>query len=259
MTEPAQDHGRPTAVAPRETIVTLEDVTFGYGSRPVVEAINLDVYRDDFLAIVGPNGGGKTTLLRLMLGLLQPRSGRIRIFGAPPRETRSRIGYVPQRPRFEADFPATVEEIVLTGRLGHRGIGRRYNDEDRQAAQKAIEELDLKHLAGRSINALSGGERQRTLVARALSSQPDMLLMDEPTSSVDSRVEKSFYELLRDLHRRIPIVLVSHDLGFVSAYVTRVACVNRRLVVTPVDEVHVHDVEALYEGPVRMWSHSCEL
>lgn len=259
MTEPVPAQDSSEAFRSRETIVQLKDVTFGYGSRPVVEDIQLDIYRDDFLAIVGPNGGGKTTLLRLMLGLLQPRSGTIRIFGEPPKAARARIGYVPQRPRFEADFPATVEEIVLTGRLGHRGIGRRYNDDDRQAARQAIEELDLGHLANRSINALSGGERQRTLVARALSSQPDMLLMDEPTSSVDSRVEKNFYELLRDLHRRIPIVLVSHDLGFVSAYVTRVACVNRRLVVTPVDEVHVHDVEALYEGPVRMWSHSCEL
>lgn len=259
MTEPVPAQDSSEALRSRETIVQLKDVTFGYGSRPVVEDIQLDIYRDDFLAIVGPNGGGKTTLLRLMLGLLQPRSGTIRIFGVPPKAARTRIGYVPQRPRFEADFPATVEEIVLTGRLGHRGIGRRYNDDDRQAARQAIEELDLGHLANRSINALSGGERQRTLVARALSSQPDMLLMDEPTSSVDSRVEKNFYELLRDLHQRIPIVLVSHDLGFVSAYVTRVACVNRRLVVTPVDEVHVHDVEALYEGPVRMWSHSCEL
>lgn len=246
MTEPA-------------SVAEFRGVSFRYGVNPVLQDVTFDILSNDFLAIVGPNGGGKTTLLKLLLGLLKPESGSIRVFGRSPIEARRRIGYVPQRIEFDGNFPVTVEELVLTGRLGRRGLGRRYTDEDRAAARRAIEELDLGPLATREIGALSGGERQRSLVARALSSEPDLLVMDEPTASVDSRIEMSFYELLQQLHRRIPIVLVSHDLGFVSAYVTRVACVNRRLVVNPVGEVHAHDLEALYEGPVRMWSHNCQI
>lgn len=240
-------------------IVEFRNVTYHYGSNPAVVDATFDIFPDDFLAIVGPNGGGKTTILKLMLGMLRPDSGTLTLFGKTPREARTRIGYVPQRTEFDGNFPVTVEEIVLTGRLGYNRIGRRYSEADREAARRAMDELDLARLAHREIGALSGGERQRTLVARALSCEPDMLVLDEPTSSVDSRIEKSFYELLQTLHKRIPIVLVSHDLGFVSAYVTRVACINRRLVVNPVGEMHAHDLEALYEGPVRMWSHNCNL
>lgn len=246
MTEPA-------------SIVEVRNLSFSYGRNPAVEDVSFDIFADDFLAIVGPNGGGKTTLLKLMLGVLRPASGRVTVFGTTPREARTRIGYVPQRTEFDGSFPVTVEEIVLTGRLGSAHIGRRYSEADREAARRAMEELDLVRLARREIGALSGGERQRTLVARALSSEPDMLVLDEPTSSVDSRIEKSFYDLLQTLHKRIPIVLVSHDLGFVSAYVTRVACINRRLVINPVSEFHAHDLDALYEGPVRMWSHNCQI
>lgn len=243
----------------QKPIVEFRNVSFHYGSNPAVVDVTFDIFPDDFLAIVGPNGGGKTTILKLMLGMLRPDAGTITLFGKSTREARTRIGYVPQRTEFDGNFPITVEEIVLTGRLGSSRIGRRYSDADREAARRAMEELDLSRLAHREIGALSGGERQRTLVARALSCEPDMLVLDEPTSSVDSRIEKSFYELLQTLHKRIPIVLVSHDLGFVSAYVTRVACINRRLVVNPVGEMHAHDLEALYEGPVRMWSHNCNL
>ena len=243
----------------QKPIVEFRNVSFHYGSNPAVVDVTFDIFPDDFLAIVGPTGGGKTTILKLMLGMLRPDSGTLTLFGKTPREARTRIGYVPQRTEFDGNFPVTVEEIVLTGRLGYNRIGRRYSEADREAARRAMDELDLARLAHREIGALSGGERQRTLVARALSCEPDMLVLDEPTSSVDSRIEKSFYELLQTLHKRIPIVLVSHDLGFVSAYVTRVACINRRLVVNPVGEMHAHDLEALYEGPVRMWSHNCNL
>lgn len=240
-------------------IVEVRNVSFRYGRNWALEDVSLDIFPQDFLAIVGPNGGGKTTLLKVILGLYKPDAGSVSVFGLPPEEGRKRIGYVPQRVQFDQDFPATVEEIVLTGRLGNRGLGRRFTERDREAARQAMEQLDLLGLARREIGALSGGERQRTLVARALSSEPDLLVMDEPTASVDSRIEKSFYEMLRVLNNRIPIVLVSHDLGFVSAYVNRVACVNRRLVANAVGDLHAHDLEALYEGPVRMWSHNCQL
>lgn len=242
-----------------EPAVKLRDISFRYGRNLVLDGVTLDIRHDDFIAIIGPNGGGKTTLLKIILGLIEPAAGTVRVFGEPPSRTRHRIGYIPQHAQFDADFPITVEQVVLMGRLGHTKVGRRYTAQDREAAHRAMAALELEPLAKRELSALSGGERQRTLAARALASEPDMLAMDEPTASVDSRVEQSFYDMLRELHARMPIVLVSHDLGFVSAYVNRVACLNQRLVVSAVEEVRAHDLEAMYGAPVKMWSHACEL
>ncbi len=242
-----------------QAVVEAENLSFRYGEVPVLEDVSLTIHEDDFLAVIGPNGGGKTTLIKLILGLLQPASGRVRVFGAAPEKTRRHIGYIPQYAQFEQNFPVTVEQVALMGRLGHTPMGRRYRDDDREEARRALERVDMAHLAKRQIGGLSGGERQRMLAARALASDPRMLVMDEPTASVDSRVEENFYELLRDLNRDIPIVLVSHDLGFVSAYVNRVACLNRRLVVSSAENVQAQDLEAMYGAPVKMWSHSCEL
>jgi zinc transport system ATP-binding protein len=237
----------------------MRNVRFAYGENPVLEDVSLEIHSSDFVALIGPNGGGKTTLLRIVLGLLRPDSGRVEVFGDSPANVRQRIGYVPQLARFDADFPATVREVVLTGRIGHARLGRRYSEADRDAAEKALAEVELLELAKRPVGKLSGGERQRTLVARALATGPDLLLLDEPTASIDSRIERSFYELLARLNQRIPIVLVSHDLGFISAYVNRVACLNRRLVVNAVSDLHAHDLHELYDAPVRMWSHDCNL
>ncbi|MBN2311096.1 MAG: ABC transporter ATP-binding protein [Candidatus Hydrogenedentes bacterium] len=242
-----------------ECVIEFREATYAYDGVPAVENVSLEVNRKDFLALIGPNGGGKTTLLKLALGLLKPSSGVVRVLGQSPHRTRQRLGYVPQFKQFDDDFPATVEEVVLTGRLGHAGLGRRYRDEDRAAASRALNQVAMGALAKRSLAALSGGERQRALVARALVTDPDVLLLDEPTASVDSRVEHRFYDLLGALHERIPIVLVSHDLGFISSYVTRVACINRRLTVNPVSDLHARDLEAMYNAPVRLWSHDCEL
>lgn len=240
-------------------VVRMEHVRFAYGQNPVLEDVSLDIHRSDFIALIGPNGGGKTTLLRIVLGLLRPDSGRVEVFGDSPANVRHRVGYVPQLARFDADFPATVREVVLTGRIGHARLGRRYSKADRDAAENALAEVELLELAKRPVGRLSGGERQRTLVARALATGPDLLLLDEPTASVDSRIERSFYDLLARLNQRIPIVLVSHDLGFISAYVNRVACLNRRLVVNAVSDLQAQDLHELYDAPVRMWSHDCKL
>ena len=240
-------------------IITIRDVCFSYGQVEVIKDITLDVQPDDFLGLIGPNGGGKTTLLKLILGFLRPSKGTITVFGEPPRIGRRQIGYVPQYANFDHDFPATVKEVVLTGRLGHARLFRRYSAQDREAVQEALELVNMTSLADRGIAALSGGERQRVLVARALVTDPKVLLLDEPTASVDSSMEKQFYESLKELNQRIPVVLVSHDVGFISSYITRVACINQRLVANPVDEIHAHDIESLYTSPVRMWSHDCEL
>ncbi len=243
-----------------DPVADIQDVTFRYGRTTVLDGVSLQIRADDFLAIVGPNGGGKTTLAKIMLGLLAPDGGTVRLFEDAPARTRHRIGYIPQHARFDSDFPVTVEEVVLMGRLGHVGMCRRYRKADRDAAVQAMERVDLRHLAAREVSALSGGERQRMLAARALATEPDMLVMDEPTASVDSRVEESFYDMLRRFHEQgMPIVLITHDLGFVSAYVNRVACLNQRLVVSAVDEVRAQDLEAMYGAPVKVWSHACEL
>jgi zinc transport system ATP-binding protein len=242
-----------------QPIIRIQNVSFSYGRLPVLEDINMEVFPKDFMGIVGPNGGGKTTLLKLVLGLLRPHRGAIAVFETAPRAARSQIGYVPQHTRFDPEFPITVEELVMTGRLRSGRLGRAYTEEDRAAALRAMAELDLTELALREVGALSGGERQRALVARALACEPRILMLDEPTASVDSRIEQNFYDLLRRLNERITILLVSHDLGFISAYVTKVACVNRRLVVNPADQIPSLDANALYEGPVKMWSHQCKL
>ena len=242
-----------------ETAVSIQDLSFRFGHNLVLDSINLEIGSRHFVGLVGPNGGGKTTLVKIILGSLKPLSGRVAVFGASPTTTRTRIGYVPQFALFQRDFPVTVSEMVLTGRLGHVGLGRRYRAEDRAVVDRVMEELDLAALAKQELQTLSGGELQRVMVARALATEPDMLILDEPTSSVDSRIETDFYEHLRALHERIPIILVSHDLGFISAYVTHVACLNQRLVMNPVNEVHAKDIEALYHAPVKIWSHDCEL
>lgn len=242
-----------------EPVVKVKDVSFRYGRNLVLDQVNLDIHQDDFIAVIGPNGGGKSTLLKIILGLLEPEAGSVALFGAAPSRTRHRVGYIPQHAQFDTDFPVTVRQAVLMGRLGHTRLGRRYTAQDREAADRAMAALELEPLAKREISALSGGQRQRMLAARALASEPDMLALDEPTASVDSRVEQSFYDMLRELHARMPIVLVSHDLGFISAYVNRVACLNQRLVVRAVEDVRPPDLEAMYGAPVKMWSHVCEL
>lgn len=240
-------------------VVQIRNLSFRYGRHLVLEGIDLDIGKSDFLGLVGPNGGGKTSLVKLILGMQKPLSGTIEVLGQTPKRARARVGYVPQFVQFDSAFPITVEDMVLMGRLGPGGLGRRYNTRDRALVMSALEDLDLVHLAKQELQALSGGERQRVLVARALATEPEMLILDEPTSSVDNRIEKDFYQHLRTLNERLPIILVSHDLGFISAFVTRVACLNRRLVVNDVNDVHAHDLEALYNSPVRLWSHDCEL
>lgn len=240
-------------------VVVFEEVSFSYGSVPVLERLNFDIAQNDFMGVVGPNGSGKTTLVKIILGLLEPDTGEVTVFGESPRRARRRVGYVPQHAGFDREFPASVEDLVLTGRLGRVGMVRRYSDADREKARAALADLDMAALASRPVGALSGGERQRALVARALVSDPELLILDEPTASVDNRVEKHFYELLKVLNQRMPVVLVTHDLGFVSAYMTRVACVNRYLSVKAANEVDHTHLEALYAAPVMPWRHDCEL
>ena len=243
-----------TAKSIADPVVELHNVAFAYHGAAVLTDVNLILRERDFACLVGPNGGGKTTLLKLLLGLLQPNSGQVSVFGLSPQQARPRIGYAPQYLRFDPQFPVTVWDVVLMGRLGKRWGGR-YSAADRQAATAALEELDLADAARRSFAELSGGQRQRVLLARALASQPDLLLLDEPTANVDAVSETQLFEALRQLNDKMTIVLVSHDLGLVADCVERVVCVNRHVAVHPTRELTGEMLSDLYGKDLRLVRH----
>ena len=211
-------------------VISLENVSFSYDRLPVLEDVSLQVEDKEFLGIVGPNAGGKSTLLKLVLGLLKPQIGQVRVLGKKPRQQRKAIGYVPQYPAFARDFPITVEQVVLLGRLGSGRLLGRYSAEDYRAARLALEEVEADDLAQRLVGALSGGQLQRVLLARALVSEPQILILDEPTANIDMRLESDIFDQLKRLNERMTILVVSHDIAFISDYVHRVACLNRTLV-----------------------------
>jgi zinc transport system ATP-binding protein len=246
-----------------EPVISLQGVTFSYGGEPVLEDVNLSVDDREAVCVVGPNGGGKTTLVKLILGLLTPERGEIRIFGQSPCRARLRIGYMPQHVQHDPQFPVTAMDIVLMGRLGREGgmafvsslTGWR-GRADRRAAGDALAKVGMSEFGRRPFASLSGGQRQRVLIARALCCNPDLLLLDEPTSNVDTLVEGQLLDLLRELNRRMTIVMVSHDLGFVSELVDRVICVNRRVVVHPTGAMTGDAIRDIYGGEVRRVRHS---
>lgn len=237
-------------------LIELSGVTFSYGAAPVVECVDLTVEEGEFLGIVGPNAGGKSTLLKLILGLLEPQEGRIRVLGRPPAEARRTLGYVPQYPDFPRDFPITVEQVVLMGRLGTGSWFGGWRRADRAAAYRALHEVEAEDLAKRQIGTLSGGQLQRVLVARALASEPRILILDEPTANVDQRLEGDIFDLLKELNQRMTILVVSHDVAFISSYVTRVACINRTLVCHQTDAIDGQVIVDLYGEAVRMVAHA---
>jgi zinc transport system ATP-binding protein len=212
-----------------DPIVQIRDVAFAYNGETVLEDVNLDVRQGDFIAMIGPNGGGKTTLLKLVLGLLTPDKGEIRVMGRQPLKAAPDIGYVPQDVHINRSFPITAIDVVMMGKLNPHNRWRRQSAADRREALEALEQLEVASLAERKIGALSGGQRQRVFIARALVTKPRLLLLDEPTASIDTRGQAGFFEMLKDLNQAVTIVVVSHDLLVISRYVKSVACVNRCL------------------------------
>ncbi|OPY79936.1 MAG: High-affinity zinc uptake system ATP-binding protein ZnuC [Syntrophus sp. PtaU1.Bin005] len=240
------------------SVVTFQNVSFSYGGAPILEDVNFTIQERTFMSIVGPNAGGKSTLLKLMLGLLKPSRGTIEVFGLPPEKARTRIGYMPQYVQFDPDFPVSVLDVVLMGRLG---VGKSlrfgpYGKADRAMALEALRRLEMDNACHRPFSALSGGQRQRVLIARAMAAEPELLLLDEPTSNVDMAVETELFELLHAMSESIAVVVVSHDLGFVSQYVESVICVNRRVKVHPTTAVTGEVIADLYGSDVRMVRHN---
>lgn len=241
-------------------VISLTGVSFAFEGGPnVLEDVTLSVERGAFLGIIGPNGGGKSTLLKLILGLLEPQRGTVTVLGASPREASRALGYVPQFATFPRDFPISVEGTVLMGRLGRTARWGRFRKHDREVAIRALDRIEVTHLRKEPIGNLSGGELQRVLIARALACEPEILLLDEPTASVDPHAERSIFELLRELNERVTIVVVSHDIGFISKYIGRVACVNRRVVCHRTEELTGARIQDFYDETIRMIDHDTDL
>ncbi len=236
-------------------VVSVTDISFAYDRLLVLEDINLTIHKSDFLGIIGPNGGGKTTLVKLILGLLKPQKGTISVLGILPVKARSRVAYVPQHAPEDRDFPITVWEVALQGRLQSSGWGYRYTREDRQRAADELQRVEMWKFRKRPVSALSGGQRQRVFLARALCRDPEILFLDEPTVGIDSRAQENIYDLLQKLNQRMTIVIITHDIGVISQYVRSVACVNRVLIAHNEGLITAEMLEKTYNCPVDLIAH----
>lgn len=235
-----------TRAAGCEQSVSLTSVSFGFPGISIFDDVTLDVPCGGLTQVVGPNGGGKTTLARLLLGLLKPQSGVVEVLGAAPEAARGRVGYVPQHSLFDPRFPAVVLDVVLTGRLA-RPFGF-YTRSDREAAAATLSELGLSSLAGTAFSALSGGQRQRVLLARALVSSPDLLILDEPTANVDRESAARLETLIRLQKEQLGILLITHDFDFLADSVDRVLCVNRNAHLHERSDLSDDDLTRLFTG-----------
>jgi len=240
--------------------IAINDLDFAYNAQTVLSRVNLTIAAGDFVALLGPNGGGKSTLIKLCLGLLAPQRGSITVLGQKVRAGRNpalgRIGYVPQDFRGSAGFPVTVEDLVLTGRLAP---GRRHawfwSSEDRAAAREALEWVGLFHRRAWRLDRLSGGQRQRVMIARALVSNPELIFLDEPVASVDQKWRGKLMGLFRELNQSATIVLVSHDVTAISSHVKSVTCVNREVHYHPQPEITAQMLSQAYNCPVELIAH----
>lgn len=248
-------------VSPLSTILSVNQVSFHYASQPVLEHITLQIKKGDFLGLVGPNGSGKSTLVKILLGLLPPAEGKVNLFGVPLKKFKAwdQIGYVSQKANsFNSGFPATVFEVVSMGLYGKIGLFRFLKKSDKEKIKQTLSSVGMLEFKDRNIGELSGGQQQRVFIARALVSDPEILILDEPTVGVDAASVQAFYELLSHLNkeRGITLLLITHDVGAMTSYVTKVACLNKSL--------HFHgstkdfeesDMSSLYGHDVHLLTH----
>jgi zinc transport system ATP-binding protein len=230
----------------------IKSLSASYGEKIVLKDINFSVSQNDFIGVIGPNGGGKTTLLRIILGLLKPSSGEL-IFNSSLLDSR-KIGYLPQISTGDASYPVTVKDIILSGLMIRKGLVSRMTSSDKKKAEQVIEELGLKEFSAATINELSGGQMQRVFLGRAVIGDPALLLLDEPGTFVDSTFEQDFYEKLKDLNLRMAILMVSHDIGTISAHIKSFACVNKYLHYHDSREITNEDLQA-YGCPIQLVTH----
>ncbi len=243
-------------------IIELQNVSFAYENEQVLNNITLNIHKGDYLGVIGPNGGGKTTLLKIMLGLLKPKSGTVRLFNQDLNKFKDfyKIGYVPQKVgRFESNYPATVKEVVTMGRFGKKGFFKSLNKEDHALVEKSLKEVSMWQFKDRLIGDLSGGQQQRVFIARALSSEPEVIFLDEPTVGVDIEAQEQFYNLLEDLNKNLEItlILVTHDIDVIANEATELACINKSLTYhgPPKDFIKGDYIKKLYGKGVKQILH----
>jgi len=230
-------------------IIEINNLSFAYDKQVVLQDINLTVQQNDFFAIIGPNGGGKSTLLKLILGLYPIKNGSIKVLGKSPLEARSDIGYVPQNTNVNTDFPINAIDVVLIGHNEGKKPLWGYGASEVACAMGALSKVGMQEYAHSKIGALSGGQRQRVMIARALCAHPKLLILDEPTASIDPSGQKEIYELLKELNSYIPIIVVSHDIFAISNYATKIAHINKTLT--------MHDT--LHKSATHQDDHICEV
>ncbi len=223
------------------SLIELDRVCCNYGSHEVLHNVSFALPPNSFTGIVGPNGGGKTTLLKLLLGLITPHYGTVRVLGQPPKNVRRQIGYVPQQFPFDSHYPISVGEVVLTGRIERHRFGP-YRRTDHLAARSALTRVGMADYFRHNFAELSGGERQRVLIAQALATEPQLLLLDEPTANVDTRVARELHTLFTQLAEEITVVMVSHNLSVVAAHATHILCVNRSVELHPAAQMAQHQL-----------------
>jgi len=233
------------------SIIEIKNLSFSYHKQKVLENINLNIEEKDFLAIIGPNGGGKSTLLKLILGINSVKDGSIHTFGEIPQRNLSKIGYVPQNTNVNTDFPIKVIEVVLMGHIGTKRPLFGYAKEETLCAMGALAQVGMEKFANEKIGSLSGGQRQRVMIARALCAHPKILILDEPTSSIDVDGQKQIYELLKELNSYITIIVVSHDISVIMQYANTVVHINKKLT--------YHDISAQHFNTSPECKHFCEV
>ena len=233
--------------------VEINNLSIKYNEQLVLKDINLSIEDKDFMAIIGPNGGGKSTLLKVILGILNPDNGGVKVFGREPKKARDLMGYLPQNLDFDHDFPINVFETVLTGR--YHGLFKGYTKEDHNAVWRALKDVEMYDFKDRQISRLSGGQMQRVFIARAIVREPKLLIMDEPMASIDPEMQHSFYELMSRLKNKMTIILVSHDVGAVSTHVDKIACLNQKLFYHGPVEDSANGLEEIYHCPIELISH----
>lgn len=235
-------------------LISLRNINAGYDGKVVLENVNFDIRPQDFIGVIGPNGGGKTTLIKVILKLLPPYTGEVIYSREVEHDNVRRIGYLPQVSRTDKLFPISVEDVVLSGLQSRKGLWGRYTRSDRQKALKLLETAHIARLRHKTVGDLSGGEMQRALLCRALISDPAVLILDEPNTYVDSRFEKELYELLKTVNERVAILMVSHDIGTVTSYVKSIACVNHTLHYHPSNLITPELLEK-YDCPLQIVTH----
>jgi len=234
------------------SLLEISSVSVSYGNNIALQDADLKIFENDFIGVIGPNGGGKTTLLKVILGLVKPFKGKL-IFN-PELLERSKIGYLPQMSTGDNNFPVTVKDVILSGLMMNKGVVSVMTSPDMEKASRVIDELGLAGLSDSSLSELSGGQLQRVFLGRAVIGDPKLLLLDEPGNFIDSNFENDFYEKLRLLNKRMAVLMVSHDIGTISAHIKSFACVNRLLHYHPSSEISNEDLLA-YGCPIQLITH----